>query len=489
MAGRLLRPAPPTPPTGSVEGADLLLRRLTRFPSADHNPTTLGSRINVTYIDTAMRLGLEGLRQPLVDLLGELLDRAPEVANLCSVRAQIVSGAARAIKPPKHAPKRRQRRAEEIARWCEAQLDQAQGTKPGEDFESALGRLAWGECWGVAAEEILWGENCRGETVPTGFQSVHTRRLAYPDGATWSLHVYDQGFDGFLDGSGQRARFLPNSLRIDDFPAKFLVHVPLIRGEYPTREGYGRTLAFYLAVKLATMGALAQSVDLYGIGRSILTYKTGDKPRPAKYEDIVTAVEQVMRMRAGMGNGVLALPDSIVHEFLSALAAGKGKMPHVDIMSYLDRQIAKAILFSAEVTDSDGAGSNAKITAVIDLMRGMFQHGANGLAASVRRAVLQPLVDINFPDDTDLCPILEMKVTSSPALDVFAAAVEKLTKVGAPIDLRSALESVDMRALPEGVPSPAEAADARKAQVQKDLAEATPPPVAPKASGDAPPKA
>ena len=41
-----------------------------------------------------------------------------------------------------------------------------------------------------------------------------------------------------------------------DHPGKFIVHAPQIRGDYPTREGLGRQLAYWFALKLiATRGA------------------------------------------------------------------------------------------------------------------------------------------------------------------------------------------------------------------------------------------
>src|SRR5437016_3905133 len=78
--------------------------------------------------------------------------------------------------------------------------------------------------------------------------------LSFPVPGSWDLYIWDQGAVAPDFSYSPTNRMY--GLRVDDIPGKFVIHAPQIRGGYPTRNGLGRQLAYWITLKLvATRGA------------------------------------------------------------------------------------------------------------------------------------------------------------------------------------------------------------------------------------------
>lgn len=376
------------------------------FPTVDRYPIIIGQNLNFTYIASCMRLAQLGYRMQYVDLLSEFIDHEPHGFSEISKRCIAVAGARFEIVSCDAG----NAQADEIATHVDAQLKQIPFLK------AALFRLIfWGEYGGVGAEEILWRLEPDGTRWVDKLQMIHSRRLTYPDWMLWDLHIWDQGYGG---GAGSDTKDF--GLRVADYPDKFIVHSPSLRAEYPVREGYGRVLMIYMALKRLVVRNTGQDFERFIKPWVIAYFSTASiatgKPRVANDADIAAA-NAAMR---GVGVGSLAgvtLPDSIRIELLRAVTA----MTPVEFLSYLDRSITM-VCAGQTYTSSPGASGARAASEVSQKDTDAIQRfSAEQLAESLRATIVRIIVALNFPGQEKLIPHVvahvEEKLSSNMMLD------------------------------------------------------------------------
>lgn len=424
---RMLPPAPmvapaPVPP------------QLAPWPQVDKYPTVIGgSNLSFERLSAILRVATLGYRREFVDAVNELLERDPHASAVCRQRILAVAGArveVVAAQLPDGDP--RHERAEELRAAVEKMLTAIPRLR------QALAALSWAIVYGVAAQEVVWGEDPDGTVRPVELRFVHSRRLAYPDPMSWDVRIWDQGsVNAWYPRAGEPTAGV-FGLRVADYPGKFVVHAPQLRGDYPTRDGLGRDLVWWMVVKGLGARGLTEYVERFGKPWVLGTFSTknADAPagRAANKDDIAKGFATV----GGMGVGGLAgsmLPDSIKIELVGpGVSASGAAIDHEDLIKIADQQMSKAVLGQSDTTDAGANGSRSSTETRKDSTRELYRYDATNLGETLDHDLVRPFVVVNYPDDADLAPSVRIVVDEKPSAADMLALVEKLVAMGAPVD-------------------------------------------------------
>ena len=438
------------------------------WPVIDKYPIIIGSGTTLQYISSAFRDAQSGYRQTYVDLLDELLEREPHGFAVLSQRILATAGgrleitaaevAKPKLKPGQKTPdaaadaasQKLQTRAEEIADFVRGAFDQIPS------LSEAFAGLLWSLYYGVAACEISWGFNADGQWIPERLHFVHSRRLSYPDPGTWDLHIWDQGavrFQTGFSGAAPRTVMAPTSgvnrtygVTVSDYPGKFITHTPQLRGDYPTRDGLGRELAYWFALKGIAARSAAQYAERFSKPFVVGTFNTsmGDKnvelPRVASQEDInkLNAVVQAI----GLGNTSGAtIPDSTkldIHEVTGGIDQGA-------FIQLVNAEISKAVVGQTLTTEMGSAGSRAAAQVHKDGAKEFARYDAGCLAATLKRDLSDWIVRLNFPDEMALAPRVTIQTDDKPDPLQAVAVAKAAVSIGMPLDGRALAERLGLQ--------------------------------------------
>lgn len=401
------------------------------WPVADHWPIVIGPGLSLAYISSIFRLSLNGYRREYVDLLEEMLEKDPHAYGVLSKRVNGVAGGTLQITPAETPPGSLDAAlAQEIA----TETGQAIANIP--DLDEHLAALAWALFYAVEGCEIHWARDGR-TFFPDRLSFIHSRRLSYPRMGDWDLYVWDQG--PVLPGAefGQQptsAGFF--GMRIADYPGKFLIHAPQIRGTYPTREGLGRQIAYWLALKLVTSRNAPQYLERFAKPWVEGVYKTKgrDEERVASDRDIADAKVQLAQMGAGSLSW-WAHPDTITLNLRTPDQANS-KLTYAEWLSICDSQVSKATLGGTLSTEVGSTGGNRSLG---DTQKkdetSLKKSDAKRLAASIKRDLVASFVALNWPSaPRRLLPQVTLVVDEAPdPLKVIEKAA-KAAAAGMPVD-------------------------------------------------------
>jgi phage gp29-like protein len=389
--------------------------RLAPWPLVDRFATVFGGGgLSLAQISSAMRAASQGDRQPWIDILDELLEREPHGQAVLCQRILAVAGGRIEIEPARVAPGTAEHdEAVAIAKEVEAYVAGIGG------FRRALAWLLWALYFGIAATEIGW-ERSAGEWCPCALHFIHPRRLSYPDPKTWDLHIVDGG--GLAGGT---------FLRLADYPGKFIVHVPQLRGGYPSREGLGRVLGFWFALKALAVRGGAQTIERFAKPWALAYFATqrDGHPRAATDDDIERADAAVTALGIGSLSSA-TLPDSVK----IVLERIEGGITHKEFIDLCDAQISKCVLGQTLTTEVGPSGSRAVAEIHKEGSRELYRFDAFSLAEDVERDLVRPLVRLNWPSKVHLAPRLLAHVAERPDPDALLDRAVKAAGVGMPID-------------------------------------------------------
>ena len=442
------------------------------WPNTDRFPIILGSQLTFQYIGATKRQARFGYRLQWVDLLDELIERdLSAIGNLtgrilatAGGRIQVVSAATRfpltdlgeaerarveAIRQaaglsaslPTMSDDERIL-ADQIAAHVQQQID-GLPRKP-----QTLAQQLWAIYFGVTANELLWTRT-PDEWRLRELHFIHTRRIAYPDQDNWHPHIWDQGLVA-PSGPGWKDYLTQGLFGFDvcDYPNKFLVHNPCVLYAYPTNDGLGTALAWWIAAKIMGARSYMQFVEKYSKPGTVATYNTKQsdgKPRTATPEDIELAQSVVQAMGYGGSPGA-AIPDSIELELFgpAAMKGSGGTSDPKTFVEWCDNQIARAI----RTTDGlQGLQQNGARSAMETLAKGANRvafYDAVGLSGTWTRDIAAPITRLNYPSLERLCPAIVIHVDDEPGPEVIIERVKDLVSVGAPLDADKVVAKVGM---------------------------------------------
>lgn len=395
---------------------------LAPWPQVDKFPIVIGSQITLNTISAFLRLATSGYRREYVDLLDELIERDPGAFAAVSQRVLTVAGARWDLTPPELPPDDpRKVRAREI---CDDTRKRIGGIA---DLRASLADLAWAIYYGPTGAEIAWDRRPDG-WWPTRLHFLHSRRISYPDPLSWSPHIWDAG--GTTGTERTAGAF---GLRIDAYPGKFIVHVPHVRSDYPTRDGLGRELAYWLALKGMAARSGTAYLERFGKPWVWASYASNNAGTPQQASpDDVTMADQAAR---GIGAGVLSaatLPDSIQLKLLSA--AGSTGVTHQEFLAYCDQQIATCVRGSTFTTAPGKYGAKGTAETARKGEQEVARYDAACLAETLRHDLVAWIVRLNHPDDQDLTPLLTLRVDEEPGADGLMQLAKDGVSIGLPVD-------------------------------------------------------
>lgn len=400
-------------------------------PVIDRYPIIIGSGLTLQYISSVFRLCTTGFRQQYVDLLDEMLEKDPHAYAVISKRVLGVAGGRVEVTPATCKPgSRDETLAIEIAENFDHQLQAIP------DLSRHISALAWASFYGVAGVETRWARDGRGWLVDH-FSFVHPRRLSYPVPGTWDLYIWDQGMVGTVYGlSPTRGVY---GLRLADYPGKFVIHAPQVRGDYPTREGLGREIAYWMALKLIGSRGAARYLERYASPIPEVTYNTAsnsDKPgRAATNEDITQAQAAAESMARGSLAGYTH-PDTIALNLTSGDAPGKSKLGYLEWLGFCNAEMSKAALSGTLTTEVGSTGGNRSLG---DTQKKgeiqLFRNDAKSLSASLDRDFVQWWVRLNYGDQAlRLRPHVRIHVEEDPDPMEMIERAAKACSNGVPVD-------------------------------------------------------
>lgn len=446
-----------------------IARAIAPPPAVDRYPVVIGKNLTLERISSIMRTCTMGYRQPYCDLLNELIERDPHAFGVCFKLVSAVANADYRVTPADVGEM-----ASESEKALAADIAQNLGARFSAiaDMASVLANLAWGIIYGVAGGELFYFQDDEGWGIErVGF--IHTRRLAYPDTTSWEPYIWDQGTVQPFDAYPVRTNGVMG-LRLSDFPGKFILHTPQVRGDYPTREGIGREIVFWMAVKHAAARGAPQYLERYANPVFNATYATGvpEEKRKATPEEIALTQDAI--------NGVLRSflhSDAITLDALSpdGTNGGRPKITFADWISICNSEMSKAGLggtLSMEVGEAGGAralGDSQRKDTQITL-----QHHAGAMAATLRKYILGSLFELNYPGvPSRFLPNVVATVEDDPDPDAIIARAKEAVGMGMPVDADKLGELAGL---------PLVAPDDKKARVLKPVAQSAPSeaPVAPK---------
>jgi len=420
---------------------------LAPYPSVDRYPTILGSAVTLAYISSVFRLALTGYRREFVDVLDELLERDPHMYAVVAQRVHAVAGGRIQVIPAEtEQGSGDEVRAQELADLVKRRI----GAIP--DFQQSVAQLQWGGLfYGVGASEISWRQDEDG-WYPARLHWIHSRRLAYPDATSWSVRIWDQGMVsswGYLEDPTGRLF----GIKCDDFPGKFLVHTPSVRGNYPTRDGLGREMAYWSALKLMGARGASQYVERFGKPWTAGYYTTGDDghPRAANEEDI-KALEAAGR---ALGIGSLAhatLPDSTKLDIFGPAAFAPGSnLIHAAFVAMCNAEISKAGLGQTDTVEAGPNGSRAATEVRKSGTYELYRYDAACMSETLHY-LARWIVRLNAPEDERLTPKVILHAAEAPDPDALVKRAATLADAGAPVDADELGELTGVPMLPATKP-------------------------------------
>lgn len=433
---------------------------LAPWPVIDRYPVILGSNVSLAYISSVFRLCITGYRREFCDLLDELLERDPHMYAVCAQRIHAVAGGDIQVTVA-DCDEADEDRAEEIRGFVERCIDRLP------DKQQSLSQLQWGGLfYGVGAAETSWAlepADVNAKThalgvpaslcwVPSRLHWIHSRRIAYPDPVSWEPRVWDQGMVASWNVAGDPTSQM-FGLDMKDFPGKFVVHTPGVRGNYPTRDGLGRECAYWSALKLMGARGAAQYIERFGKPWVVGHYATGEEEkqhRSANDEDI-RAIEAATK---ALGIGSLSsavLPDSTSVELLGPGAGSTvgRQLMHVLWINACNAEMSKAVLGQTSTTEAGPNGSRAADEVKKQGTQELYRYDAACLADTLQRGLVKWIVALNFPGEEHLAPTLMLKAVEEPDLGAIVERAVKMATAGAPVDADALADEVGVTLVPK----------------------------------------
>ncbi|WP_394849687.1 DUF935 domain-containing protein [Pendulispora brunnea] len=414
------------------------------WPLVDRFPAILGSSISLQTISSLFRLSQTGHRQEYVDLLDELLEREPHGYSIVAQRVLNVAGGRLEIVPAPCPPG-----SADLARAKEIAEEVSTDVKAIGNLREALSSLLWGIYYGVCGAEIGWSREERWR--PAWLHFIHSRRLSYPDPATWKVHVWDQGMVRAWRHGAPSESEGSFGLCVEDWPGKFIVHAPQLRADYPTREGLGRQLAFYIALKALGARGGAQYIERFAKPWTLAYAATqaDGKPRAANDDDLKQADATVRALGLGSLAGAV-LPNSISLQMLGpALTAGRSGITHLEWVELCNNEMTKCVRGQTFTTSPGAYGSRSTATVGQSGELRIAAFDADCLAQTLRRDLIAWMVRLNHPNATHLTPRVVIHVEEQPDASERLDIAKKGSEANLPIDADWLAEELGLRLVPK----------------------------------------
>jgi phage gp29-like protein len=206
-----------------------------------------------------------------------------------------------------------------------------------------------------------------------------------PAGYEWR----DPRFFRFDRETGQKLRMLDESNQAEGVPLvayKFIQHRPSIKMGLPIRGGLARLALVAFMCKGYALKDWLAFCEVFGMPIRIGKYGPG------------ATAEQKSKLLSAVANiGIDAsaiIPDSMMIDLVEPKSTSGGERLFQGLADWLDSQVSKGVLGQTMTTDD---GSSMAQAEVHDRVRQDIKtDDAEQLAATIRRDLVKPLIDLNF---------------------------------------------------------------------------------------------
>lgn len=355
----------------------------------DKYPYHWGAMMTVAVVTSRMRQCEQGDRRQWVDLLTELREGHPHAHAVLAKRFAKTSSLPWELVRPETKSAADEARAEMIARFVEGEIKRIPSWK------QHVHGLCWAGFNGASSREIMWGRDSDGIHVES-LRLVHTRRIGFGN-----------EFKPYIENGSM------GSQRIDPaaYPGKFIMHLPSMADEHPTRTGLGRVLAYWMSFGRFVNRSWLNYTERFGNPFPVATWRTNrEEDGVATDEEIESAKQLVKDIGRGSQPG-WAGPDTIKLEIFGpggkSSGGGSGENTnHKAYLAFINAEISKAVEGGDLNTESRQTGSRALGESQADDAASMAVDDAGQLDETITRDLVRWIVEFNFGADAArrLCP-------------------------------------------------------------------------------------
>ena len=232
------------------------------------------------------------------------------------------------------------------------------------------------------------------------------------------------------------------AIPLASFPAgKFVVHQPVVRGVYPTREGLGRLLVWWSTFKRFDIRDLLAYAQWAGRGLRVGTYSTG-KGEMGEYVSTPDDQQVLMEALDAMSSTVaVAIADTTK---IDVVSAPSNNDVHDRLAALCNAEMSKAIVggtLGSEVTAGGGNRALGEVHERGELV--IARADARALAATLRRDLLRPMVEMSFGVGR-LAPTMFFATDPAGDLDGLAKRMKIFHDMGGRLGQRSAANALQL---------------------------------------------
>ncbi|MDK2124481.1 DUF935 domain-containing protein [Parachitinimonas caeni] len=209
-------------------------------------------------------------------------------------------------------------------------------------------------------------------------------------------------------------------------PYKFIQHRAAAKSGLPIRGGLARPVAWAYLFSNYSIKDWLTFAEVYG-----QPLRLGKYGPTATDDDIATLIEAVR----GIGTDAAAvIPDSMLIEFKENSGKAASADLYERLVSYMDRQVSKVVLGQTLATNTSQSGGGAYALGQVhnEVRLDIVKADAAGLAASLSRDLLRPLVDLNLGPQAAY-PQLRIDLEEPEDLNALAGHLRTLHELGLPI--------------------------------------------------------
>ena len=320
-------------------------------------------------------------------------------------------------------------RALDVAAYVEDSLEACIGN--GQEVRSlkdTIPHLVGGTYYGFAVSEIEWVRN-GSDITPVGFRPVDHRRFEFSQ-SDGRLRFYD--CYGTLGAAVELQ---------DEYPGKFLQHMPRINGDVAAREGLARTLIWPALFRNWCISDWLKLAELswkpWRIGK--YSKQAGEKDR----DELLNALQYLTT------NGICLHRDdhSLDIHWPSGTASG-GDNNHQSLASFMGSEMSKAVLGQTLTTEQGERGARSLGEVHDRVRRDIRESDAIGVAATLRRDLVSWIVCFKYGADESV-PGLAFATDDAVDLQSFSSSLKAMVEAGVDVPQRWAQDKI-------GIPAPDE---------------------------------
>lgn len=342
-------------------------------PRSEQYRRYYGRSVDMVTIENALRQADIGRMTDLCDLESESMSIDPHLSGVLGKRFGCIAAADWDITPAQGADLDK-KLAEEIADNARHAVQRIS------NFNDVLYDMSWALFDNRALQEIHWAMTPgRIRYMPTGFQWVHPRRIAF--GPSRELRIIDP----------QRAptNFYPEGLDVSQFPGKFLQWTPRLWREYPEREGLGPRCMYWGFFKRFSWRMRMMLTELFGIPWRIVTFEK-DAPFNA---DSIQEAEAVAERLGAESTAVFDRGTKLETVFPGENTGEIFSMTSKEV----DEQTSKLVLGNVGTTDA--VANRAESVIQKGEQDIIFQRDGNGISGVVQRDLMNVFTVLNYGGD------------------------------------------------------------------------------------------